>query len=66
MTTNTGESFLALLKRGHYGTFHKLTNKNLHRYTTEFAFRWNHRKAADGQGMIAVICGAGGKRLMNR
>ena len=49
--TNTAESFFALLKRGHYGTFHQLSKKHLHRYVDEFSFRWNHRKVSDG-----VVC----------
>jgi hypothetical protein len=39
--TNTAESFFALLKRGHYGIFHQLSKKHLHRYCTEFGFRWD-------------------------
>jgi transposase-like protein len=62
--TNTAESFFALLKRGHYGTFHQLSNKHLHRYCNEFGFRWDHRKASDGERMVAAIRGAEGKRLM--
>src|SRR5262249_950711 len=37
--TNTAESFFALLKRGHYGIFHQLSKKHLHRYCDEFRFR---------------------------
>lgn len=62
--TNTAESFFALLKRGHYGTFHQLSKKHLHRYVNEFSFRWNHRKVSDGSRMIAAINGVSGKRLM--
>ena len=42
--TNTAESFFALLKRGHYGIFHSLSKRHLHRYCDEFSFRWNNRK----------------------
>jgi transposase-like protein len=66
VTTNTAESFFALLKRGHYGTFHQLSKKHLHRYTTEFGFRWNHRQMSDGERMVAAIKGAEGRRLMYR
>jgi transposase-like protein len=62
--TNTAESFFALLKRGHYGTFHHLSTKHLHRYVDEFSFRWNHRKVTDGTRMVAAIAGVSGKRLM--
>jgi transposase-like protein len=60
---NTAESFNALLKRGHYGIFHQLSKKHLHRYCSEFEFRWNHRKVTDGERMVAAIKGAAGKRL---
>ena len=66
INTNTAESFFALLKRGHYGTFHQLSKKHLHRYCTEFGFRWNHRKVSDGTRMVAAIKGAEGRRLMYR
>lgn len=61
--TNTAESFFALIKRGHYGTFHQLSKRHLHRYCDEFAFRWNLRKVSDGERMTAAIRGAEGKRL---
>ena len=61
--SNTAESFFALLKRGHYGIFHQLSKKHLHRYCDEFAFRWNHRKVSDGARMTAAMAGAGGRRL---
>jgi transposase-like protein len=62
-TTNTAESFFALLKRGHYGVYHMMSKQHLHRYATEFEFRWNHRKVTDGARMVAAILGAEGKRL---
>ena len=60
VTTNTAESFFALLERGHYGVFHQFSEKHLHRYTTEFGFRWNHRKISDGERMVAAIKGRKG------
>ena len=62
--TNTAESFFALIKRGHYGIFHQLSKKHLHRYCTEFSFRWDHRDVTDGERMVAAIMGGEGKRLM--
>lgn len=64
VNSNTAESFFALLKRGHYGIFHHLSKKHLHRYCDEFAFRWNHRKVSDGERLVAAIVGSEGKRLM--
>jgi transposase-like protein len=63
VSTNTVESFFALLKRGHYGVFHQLSKRHLHRYCDEFAFRWNLRKMTDGERIAEVIKGAEGKRL---
>jgi transposase-like protein len=62
--TNTAESFFALLKRGHYGIFHQMSKKHLHRYCNEFGFRWDHRHVTDGERMVAAIMGVKGKRLM--
>jgi len=62
--TNTAESFFALIKRGVYGTFHAVSKKHLHRYISEFEFRWNHRKIDDGERTVAAIKSAEGKRLM--
>jgi transposase-like protein len=64
--SNTAESFIALLKRGHYGVFHHLSKHHLFRYCNEFSFRWNHRKVSDGHRMVAVVNGAEGKRLKYR
>ena len=66
ISTNTGESYFALLKHGHYGVFHQLSKKHLHRYCDEFTFRWDHRKVTDGERMVAVIRAAKGKRLRYR
>jgi hypothetical protein len=61
--TNTAESFFSLLKRGHYGIFHQLSKKHLHRYCTEFSFRWDRRRITDGERMVEAIKGIEGKRL---
>jgi transposase-like protein len=62
--TNTGESFFALLKRGVHGTFHHISKHHLHRYCSEFSFRWNGRKVNDGERAVLAIQGAEGKRLV--
>jgi transposase-like protein len=66
MHTNTVESYFALLKRGVYGTFHNVSEVHLHRYLTEFDFRYNHRKISDAERAEALLRGAKGKRLMYR
>ncbi|HXE06572.1 MAG TPA: IS1595 family transposase [Acidobacteriaceae bacterium] len=45
--TNTVESSFSLLKRGLIGSFHRVSIKHLHRYLTEFEYRFNQRKADD-------------------
>jgi len=42
--TNSIESVWALLKRGHYGTFHQWSKKHLEKYVDEFAFRLNTKE----------------------
>ncbi|MDZ4687700.1 MAG: IS1595 family transposase [Planctomycetaceae bacterium] len=64
ITTNTVESFFALLKRGNYGVYHSMSKRHLHRYCEEFAFRWRHRKVSDSVRTECAIAAAEGKRLM--
>lgn len=45
--TNTVESAFSLLKRGLIGSFHRISIKHLHRYLSEFEFRFNIRKDTD-------------------
>jgi len=41
--TNTIESAFSLLKRGIVGSFHRVSLKHLHRYLSEFEYRFNAR-----------------------
>jgi hypothetical protein len=45
--TNTVESSFSLLKRGLIGSFHRVSIKHLHRYLTEFEYRFNLRRDDD-------------------
>lgn len=64
ISTNTAESYFALLKRGVHGTFHHVSKTHLFRYCNEFSFRWNHRKVTDGKRTENAIRGAINKRLV--
>jgi hypothetical protein len=45
--TGTIDGYWGLLKRGIIGSYHQVSIKHLHRYLSEFQFKWNHRKAQD-------------------
>jgi len=62
-STNTAESYFALLKRGMVGAFHHVSKQHLPRYCDEFAFRWNGRELEDSQRRDEAVKGAEGKRL---
>ena len=64
--TNGIESFWALLKRGYYGTYHKMSEKHLQRYVNEFAGRHNMRSLDTIDQMASVAKGMDGKRLRYR
>jgi len=61
--TNGIESFWALLKRGHYGIFHYMSAKHLHRYVNEFAFRHNTAQSGTMRFIDLTITRMIGKRL---
>ena len=46
--TNSIEGFWSLFKRGIYGIYHHASRKHLMRYCDEFSYRYNSRKATDG------------------
>ena len=69
VTTNTVESFFAILKRGLVGTFHHVGEQHLQRYVSEFDFRYNNRMAlgvSDSERTTIALKGIAGKRLTYR
>ena len=60
---NGMESFWALLRRGFYGTYHKMSDKHLARYIGEFAGRHNDRASDTLEQMALMAHGMLGKRL---
>ncbi len=47
--TNSIEGFWSLMKRGINGIYHHVSEDHLHRYTDEYAYRYNSRKLTDPQ-----------------
>lgn len=66
VTTNTVEGYFATLKRGINGIYHHVSRKHLHRYLSEFDFRYNEREATDGTRANEALKGIEGKRLLYR
>lgn len=63
---NTTEGFFSQLKRSIDGTFHHVSAQHLHRYLSEFDYRYNTRKWKDGERTVKAIQLTSGKRLMYR
>jgi hypothetical protein len=61
--TNTIESFWSLLKKGHYGIFHTISEKHLHRYIAEFETRWNMNELNGFERVDAMLESTSGLRL---
>jgi hypothetical protein len=57
--TGTIDGYWGLLKRGVIGSFHQISVKHLHRYLSEFQFRWNNRESQDifALVMAALVIG---------
>jgi len=65
-STNTVEGFFSIVKRGLNGIYHNVSEHHLHRYLSEFDFRYTHRDLSDGQRTALAIKQSEGKRLMYR
>jgi transposase-like protein len=69
VTTNTVEGYYSIFKRGMKGVYQHCAEKHLHRYLSEFDFRYSNRVALgvnDGERADLAIKGAAGKRLTYR
>lgn len=69
VTTNTVEGYYSVFKRGMKGVYQHCGEKHLHRYLSEFDFRYNNRIAlgVDDQDRAAkALKGIAGKRLTYR
>jgi transposase-like protein len=64
--TNTAECRFSLMKRAVFGTHHSVSEAHLHRYLTEWDFKWNTRKIKDGERAALIAKGIEGKRLTYR
>src|SRR5258708_5768720 len=53
--TGTIDGYWGLLKRGVIGSFHQISIKHLHRYLSEFQFRWNNRET---ENMFVLVVAA--------
>jgi hypothetical protein len=69
ISTNTVEGYYSIFKRGMKGVYQHCAEKHLHRYLSEFDFRYSNRSALgvnDGERRTLAIKGAAGKRLTYR
>ena len=64
--SNTVEGFFSIVKRGLHGIYHAVSKEHLHRYLSEYKFRYNNRQLEDGDRTVAAIRASEGKRLMYR
>ena len=67
--TNTAENSFSVMKRGLIGIYHHVSSHHLHRYLSEFDFRYNNRSAlqiTDEQRVDTALKGIAGRRLTYR
>jgi transposase-like protein len=64
ISTNSVESYFAILKRGHYGVYHHWSKKHLGQYLREFDWRYNVRGLPDVERVVVALKMTTGKRMM--
>jgi transposase-like protein len=69
ITTNTVEGYYSIFKRGMKGIYQHCSEKHLHRYLSEFDFRYSNRITLgvdDQDRVVKALKGIAGKRLTYR
>jgi hypothetical protein len=64
ISTNSGESYFAIVKRGHFGVYHHWSRKCLGQHLREFDWRYKVRVLPDVERTVVALRMTGGKRLM--
>jgi transposase-like protein len=64
--TNTVECFFSLAKRAVYGAHHSISEAHLHRYLTEWDFKFSNRTLSDAERVNKAWQGVAGRRLTYR
>ncbi|HET7234241.1 MAG TPA: transposase [Longimicrobium sp.] len=64
--TNTAEGSHSLLRRAINGTWHRISEKHMHRYLAHCDFLWNTRRMSDGERVLELVRSCEGKRLFYR
>ena len=64
--SNSAENFFSILKRGVIGTYHHWSEAHIHRYLTEFDFRYSTKDISDSERADKALIGIAGKRLTYR
>lgn len=66
VSTNAVESYFSQLKRSIDGTHHAVSHQHLHRYLSEFDFRYSTRKLSDSARMARLMGQVAGRRMTYR
>ncbi len=66
VTTNRAEGYFGQLKRSIDGTHHHVSRRHLHRYVSEFDYRYTTCKLSDSERMKRLMRQTGGRRLTRR